>query len=227
MTDQPSAEALKAARTYLNSITDTEHPETHTARHFTAFATQAVAAASRQDAENRALIAEAARLIKTSTNLGGTGKSLEELRASERAPLPLPEPTAEQTEYFRDLAARHIPYDPNVTIGGPASERTKPDAGDLERVKSILGPFVIEGLPGTRTVDRLRKLADDLAAALAEARRAGESAGWDAAEKALVHRQQRLQEKWGGEAPQWALDGADYLATNKPRALAPSPEGRS
>jgi hypothetical protein len=44
---------------------------------------QAVAQERERDAEHRALIAEAARLIRTSQNLGGTGKSLDELRAIE------------------------------------------------------------------------------------------------------------------------------------------------
>lgn len=80
---KPSVEAMEMARDWMRDSGRGEPYERQLAGMFDAFAARKVAEAERgwrdQDIEARALIRRAAELIKTSANVGGTGKSLAQL----------------------------------------------------------------------------------------------------------------------------------------------------
>lgn len=84
------------------------------------------------------------------------------------------------------------------------SDRAKPDAGDWEERARAVYALVFGGL---HEGGEYRRRLQYIAVALADARRAGESAGWDAAVKTL---------RAAPREETYVLRAADYLASHKP-----------
>lgn len=98
---------------------------------------------------------------------------------------------------------------------GELRDDVEPDASDLERAAQAYG-FVTMPDPVSLFPAQI-EMIQRIASALAEACRAGESAGWDAAIAVLVAKNNSYaSERMAGKSLVRWSDVADYLAANKP-----------